>query len=187
MEQDTDCHRHRDQAAHNSQHVRHVEFVYAVPGRIQGTGCRPDRTGCSPMNRSSAKVQRPHALHKNVLRAARQGGSDAGARIPAACTRWKRQLSPAGEAEAKLFRARSSRTVLRTFWITFGNSRLESGAPREEPTPRPGGEARTPIAHRTQPAVPIQMAPSARLPPRASSGGRQFAGPKTSEHRGDPN
>ena len=54
------------------------------------------------------------------------------------------------------------------------DARLESGAPREEPTPRPGGEARTPIAHRTQPAVPIQMAPSARLPPRASSGGRQF-------------
>jgi hypothetical protein len=59
--------------------------------------------------------------------------------------------------------------------------RLESGAPREEPTPCPGGEARTPIAHRTQPSVPIQAAPSARLPPRASAGGRQFPGPKTSE------
>jgi hypothetical protein len=65
--------------------------------------------------------------------------------------------------------------------------RRRAGHPARSLRRAQGGEARTPIAHRTQPAVPIQMAPSARLPPRASSGVRQFAGPKTSEHRGDPN
>jgi hypothetical protein len=57
----------------------------------------------------------------------------------------------------------------------FGGARLESTASREEPTPRPWGEARTPIAHRTRLSVPIQAAPSARLPPRASPGDRKDA------------
>jgi hypothetical protein len=57
-----------------------------------------------------------------------------------------------------------AKSISDDFWFLnvklSGVARLESRAPREEPTPRPGGGARTPIAHRTQLSVPLQAAPS---------------------------
>jgi len=56
-------------------------------------------------------------------------------------------------------------------------------------TPAPGVEILGPTAHWTPPKVPEPVAPSAPLRRRASSRGRNFAGPKTSERgpRGHPN